>query len=76
MKFKSTPLRVGVGQAEKYYPVLFRIVDTVQDKCETYYVEDLRAWASGDISSMAGMEGHVIMLLAQALLAYVERREE
>lgn len=64
---------IGTEQVAKYYPILFQI--TEQDKRATYYLEDLRAWADGDVSGIAGMERHVIMGLAQAVLRYTELGE-
>lgn len=63
------------AKTAKYYPVLFQISDTVQGKRATYYLEDLRAWADGDIGGIAGMELEVIMGLAQAVTSYTERME-
>lgn len=71
----SLAARVGAGKVAKYYPVLFQITDTEQDKQATYYLEDLRAWADGDVSGIAGMERHVIMGLAQAVISYTARGE-
>jgi len=69
----SVPARSGTGEAAKYYPILFQIGE--QDERVTYYLEDLRAWADGDVSSIDGMEHQVIMGLAQAVLNYTERAE-
>lgn len=71
----SIAARTVGGKVEKYYPVLFQIVDTVQDKRVTYYLEDIRAWADGDIGGIAGMERHVIMGLAQGMLNDLVRIE-
>lgn len=66
-------MAAGTGKVERYYPILFQIVE--QDKRVTYYLEDVRAWAGGDTSGTAGMEHQVIMGLAQAVVSYTERAE-
>lgn len=64
---------VGIGKVTGYCPISFQIAE--QNKRVTYYLEDLRAWANGDLSDIAGVEHQVIIGLAQAVLSYTERME-
>lgn len=53
----------------KYYPIVVKIDD------RQFYIEDVRAWVNGDFSSITGLEKQVLVVLAQAALAWAENWE-
>lgn len=66
---------VGIGgEVQKYYPILFMVKER-DDEPIRYYLEDVQAWAVGDISGIVGREREVIMGLAQNMLDGLERTE-
>lgn len=54
----------------KYYPIVVKIDD------RQFLIEDVRAWANGDLSGIRGLEHQVLTVLAQSALAWVEKWEK
>lgn len=54
----------------QYIPIEVRIDD------RRFFIEDVRRWASGDISDLEDLKDQLIVLFAQLALAWVENWEK
>lgn len=55
----------------KYYPIVVKIDDDHQ-----FFIEDVREWASGNVSSAEGLKSQLIVSFAQFALSWVENWEK